>query len=65
MTLEPDCEVTYKVSAPYAPAHDGGILWNDPDIAVDWPLPPGMTPELSDKDKTLPRLTDWTSPFVL
>ncbi|CAM3176426.1 dTDP-4-dehydrorhamnose 3,5-epimerase [Sphingomonas antarctica] len=63
VTLEPDCEVTYKVSAPYAPANDGGIAWDDPDIAFDWPLPAGTTPELSAKDAGLPRLAGWTSPF--
>lgn len=63
LTLEPDCEVIYKVSAPYAPANDGGIAWDDPDIALDWPLPPGTSPELSAKDASLPRLADWSSPF--
>jgi dTDP-4-dehydrorhamnose 3,5-epimerase len=64
LTLEPDCEVTYKVSAPYAPANDGGIAWDDPDIGIEWPLPPGITPELSGKDAVQPRLADWTSPFA-
>jgi dTDP-4-dehydrorhamnose 3,5-epimerase len=31
-TLEPDTVVLYKVSAPYAPKLDGGLLWNDPDL---------------------------------
>ena len=64
VTLEPDCEVTYKVSALYAPECDGGIRWDDPDIAVDWPIPPGATPELSDKDRALPLLADFKSPFA-
>ena len=63
LTLEPDCEVVYKVSAPYAPANDGGIAWDDPDIALDWPLPPGVAPELSGKDAVQPCLADWSSPF--
>ena len=63
LTLEPDCEVTYKVSAPYAPANDGGMAWDDPDIAIDWPLPSGVAPELSSKDAVQPRLREWTSPF--
>lgn len=63
LTLEPDCEVTYKVSAPYAPANDGGIAWDDPDMGIEWPLPAGTLPELSGKDAVQPRLADWTSPF--
>lgn len=57
LTLEDDCEVAYKVDAYYAPQSDGGIAWDDPDIAVDWPLD-GLTPLLSDKDAKLPRLKD-------
>lgn len=52
LTLEPDVEVLYKVSAPYAPNCERGIIWNDKDIAIDWPLPPGEQPVLSQKDCT-------------
>jgi dTDP-4-dehydrorhamnose 3,5-epimerase len=62
LTLTPDAEVAYKVSAPYAPECDGGLIWNDPTIDIAWPLA-GNTPVLSEKDAGLPRLTDWTSPF--
>ena len=51
LTLEPGVEVFYKVSAPYAPACERGIMWNDKDIAIDWPLPAGVQPILSDKDR--------------
>ncbi|PWR25964.1 dTDP-4-dehydrorhamnose 3,5-epimerase [Zavarzinia aquatilis] len=63
VTLEPDSEVTYKVTSLYAPSHDGGIRWSDPDIGVDWPLPPGGA-VLSDKDTALPFLRDFDSPFA-
>jgi dTDP-4-dehydrorhamnose 3,5-epimerase len=56
-TLEPDTEVVYKVSTFYAPEQDGGILWNDPAIGIDWPLG-GNAPVLSEKDAKLPRLAD-------
>jgi dTDP-4-dehydrorhamnose 3,5-epimerase len=62
VTLEPDTEVMYKVSDLYAPACDGGILWSCPSLAIDWPLPEGG-PALSDKDKLLPSLADFDSPF--
>ena len=63
MTLEPDTEVFYKVTDFYAPAHDGGLLWSDPDIGVEWPALPGGSPVLSEKDKRLPRLSQFDSPF--
>ena len=56
-TLEPDTEVIYKVTAPYAPAFDRGIAFDDPALEIAWPV----TREkaiLSDKDKKLPLLTD-------
>lgn len=63
VTLEPDCEVAYKVSAPYAPECEGGIIWNDPDIGIDWPVPDGG-PVLSAKDLELPALATFDSPFT-
>jgi dTDP-4-dehydrorhamnose 3,5-epimerase len=50
LTLEPGVEVLYKVSAPYAPNCERGIVWNDKDIAIDWPLPTGKRPVISEKD---------------
>ena len=55
VTLEPDCEVLYKTTAPYSPAHDRGLAWDDPDIGIEWPLAEGG-PMLSDKDRKWPRL---------
>lgn len=63
LTLEADCEVSYKCSDTYAPDHDGGLRWDDADIAIDWPLPPGAAIQLSDKDKTHPSLAEFDSPF--
>ena len=63
LTLEPDCEVAYKASDFYAPESDGGVIWDDPDLAIAWPLD-GAAPQLSDKDARLPALKDFVSPFV-
>lgn len=63
ITLEPDCEVVYKVSDYYAPDCDGGIRWDCPDIGIDWPLD-GREPSLSPKDGTLPVLAGFSSPFA-
>lgn len=64
ITLETNCEVMYKCSDTYSPEHDGGIRWNDPAIGVDWPIPAGAAPELSEKDKIQPLLADFDSPFL-
>ncbi|MCK0207310.1 dTDP-4-dehydrorhamnose 3,5-epimerase [Starkeya koreensis] len=62
-TLEPDTIVAYKVDAPYSPAHDAGIRWDDPAIGVDWPVEAGRA-VLSGKDQKAPLLADYASPFV-
>ena len=51
----------YKVTGFYAPEADRGIAWNDPDIAIDWPIDTD-TVILSDKDGKHPTLAD--SPAV-
>jgi len=56
-TLEPDTEVIYKVTAPWDRNAERGIIWNDPQLAVPWPIGAGEA-ILSDKDKALPRLND-------
>tara|TARA_R110002072_G_scaffold283940_2_gene447639 strand:+ start:2371 stop:2937 length:567 start_codon:yes stop_codon:yes gene_type:complete len=62
MTLTADCEVQYKCTDVYAPECDGAVLWNDPDIGINWPL--DVEPLLSDKDRTAPPLAAFDSPFV-
>jgi dTDP-4-dehydrorhamnose 3,5-epimerase len=56
VTLTDDTELFYKVDGDYAPQLEGGLIWNDPDLGIAWPL--DGEPVLSDKDKTLPRLKD-------
>ena len=55
-TITDDCEIFYKVDGQYAPDREGGIAWNDPDLAIPWPL--DGAPLLSGKDQVLPRLKD-------
>ena len=62
VTLEDHTEVAYKVTDIYAPDCDGGIAWNDETVGIDWPLP-ASGPVLSDKDKALPTLAEFDSPF--
>lgn len=55
VTLEPNCEVAYKVSAPYSRDHDAGLAWDDPTLAIEWPYPyPLLT--MSEKDQNQPPL---------
>lgn len=51
LVLSEHAEFAYKCSDFYHPNDEGGIIWNDADIAVEWPIPEGMELELSDKDK--------------
>lgn len=62
MALTPDCEILYKCTDYYAPECDGAVLWNDPDIGIDWP--DAGPPVLSAKDSTAPAFKDFDSPFV-
>jgi dTDP-4-dehydrorhamnose 3,5-epimerase len=63
LTLEAPTEVEYKASDVYAPECEGGVVWNDPDLAIPWPLD-GRAPTLSPKDLALPALKDLESPFA-
>jgi dTDP-4-dehydrorhamnose 3,5-epimerase len=62
-TLEDNTEIFYKVTAYYSAAHDAGVLWNDPDLGVDWPVD-AESAILSDKDKKLPLLRELPEIFT-
>lgn len=57
VTLEENTEVIYKVSAFYAPEFERAVRFDDPDIAIQWPIPLGEA-KLSQKDRLAPRLAD-------
>ena len=61
-TLEPDTEVIYKVSNYYSREHDLGLAWDDPALAIAWPVAPGQA-ALSDRDGRNPRLADLKAHF--
>lgn len=65
LTLYDDTDLFYKVTDYYYAEYDAGILWNDSDLNIKWPLNEyGISkPFLSDKDSHLPLLKDITSPF--
>lgn len=51
LTLTPDTEVYYMMSAPYEPRHARGVRWDDPAFGIDWPATPDV---LSEKDRSYP-----------
>jgi dTDP-4-dehydrorhamnose 3,5-epimerase len=65
LTLDPDTEVQYKVDAFYSGECDGAIVWDDPDIGIDWPVAEAGVgaPNLSAKDANAPQFADFISPF--
>lgn len=63
-TLEPDTEFLYKVTNYYSPECDAGFAFDDPSLDINWPIPPGIEPILSDRDKNLPKLADLPEYFI-
>ena len=51
LVLSENAEFTYKCSDFYHPNDEGGLIWNDKDINVEWPIPEGMELIFSDKDQ--------------
>ena len=62
VTLEDDCEVLYKVSAPYAPDLERVIRFDDPAIGIEWPVDKS-TVIISDKDRSAPGLAEIETGF--
>jgi len=62
VTLEPGTEVAYKVTGLYEPEAEGGVIWNDPTLALPWPI--DREPRLSVKDEKLPEFAGFESPFA-
>lgn len=56
--LSDSADVLYKCTSYYTAADDRSVRWNDPDLAIDWPLPSGRVPTLSAKDASAPLLGD-------
>jgi len=59
-TLTDTSTVLYKVDCAYAPQFEGGLRWNDSDLAIPWPV---TEPVISPKDMALPTMGDFVSPF--
>jgi len=61
-TLEANSIVSYRVTAYYSPSNDKGLIWNDPDVAIQWP-DIADAESLSAKDRNLPLLADLPAYF--
>lgn len=57
LVLSQEAVFTYKVDRPYAPQAEAGIRWNDPDLAIEWPIDPGQV-QTSAKDLVQPLFKD-------
>lgn len=61
VTREDNCEVVYKVTQYYAPSAEGSVIWNDPDLKIDWRED---SPVISERDHAGQSFTDFESPFT-
>ena len=57
LALEDETDFLYKCTDYFSPGEERAIAWNDPDIAIDWPLD-GLEPIVSDRDRNAPRLAE-------
>jgi len=57
LVLSEEAIFTYKVDNPYSPKTEAGIRWNDPDLAIEWPIDPAKV-QTSEKDLRQPLLKD-------
>jgi dTDP-4-dehydrorhamnose 3,5-epimerase len=62
MALQPNSEIVYKCSDYYTPGAEGSVIWNDPEIGIEWPIM--ADPILSGKDANASLLSDLKSPFT-
>lgn len=56
ITLVDETELLYQMADPFVPKSAGGIVWNDPDLAISWPIEPTI---VSSNDHSLPTLKSW------
>ena len=56
-------EFTYKCTDFYHPNDEGGIIWNDPKIGIDWPIPAGTQLIMSEKDTKWEGLAAYTEKY--
>ena len=65
VVMSETAEFVYKCTRFYDPSDEGGLMWNDPEIGIDWPVPENAELLLSEKDQHHQPLKDFESPFTL
>ena len=65
LVLSETAEFVYKCTRFYDPSDEGGLMWNDPEIGIDWPVPENAELLLSEKDQHHQPLKDFESPFTM
>lgn len=65
VVMSETAEFVYKCTRFYDPSDEGGLMWNDPAIGVQWPVPEGAELILSEKDQHHPSLQEFDSPFSM
>ncbi len=56
--LSETAEFAYKCTDFYDPSSEAGIMWNDPSLHIEWPVPAGISPNISEKDSRNPSFSD-------
>ncbi len=59
LVLSDEAEFVYKCTNYYDPTSEAGLMWNDPDIGIEWPVKDGMEIILSEKDKVHPSFKEY------
>lgn len=65
VVMSETAEFVYKCTRFYDPGDEGGLMWNDPEIGIDWPVPENAELLLSEKDQHHQPLKDFESPFTM
>ena len=65
VVMSETAEFVYKCTRFYDPSDEGGLMWNDPAIGIQWPVPEGAELILSEKDQHHPSLEEFDSPFSM
>ena len=65
VVMSETAEFVYKCTRFYDPSDEGGLMWNDPEFGIDWPVPENAELLLSEKDQHHQPLKDFESPFTM
>ena len=65
VVMSETAEFVYKCTRFYDPSDEGGLMWNYPEIGIDWPVPENAELLLSEKDQHHQPLKDFESPFTM